>query len=99
VTYDGSAFSPSTVTIKKGDTVTWNDSSGQMWVASSPHPAHTGYDGTSRTTHCAPGYTGATPFDQCSPGATYTFTFDKVGSWSYHDHMNPSSFGTVVVTE
>src|SRR5262249_53166964 len=62
ITYDGNSFSPATVTIKKGQTVNWVDSSGTMWIASSPHPAHTGYDGTSRSTHCAPGYSGATPF-------------------------------------
>jgi plastocyanin len=99
ISYDGKSFSPSTVTIKKGETVTWNDTSGTMWVASAPHPAHTGYDGTSRTAHCAPGYTGAAPFDQCVLGSTYTFTFDKVGTWPYHDHMNATAFGKVVVTE
>jgi len=99
ITYDGKSFSPSSVTVKKGDTVKWVDSSGTMWVATAPHPAHTGYDGTSRSTHCVPGYTGATPFDECSPGSSFSFTFDKAGSWPYHDHLNPSAFGTVVVTE
>src|SRR6185369_16132205 len=51
ITYDGKSFSPSSVTVKKGDTVKWVDSSGTMWVATAPHPAHTGYDGTSRSTH------------------------------------------------
>jgi plastocyanin len=99
ITYDGKSFSPASVTVKKGNTVKWVDTSGQMWVASAPHPAHTGYDGTSRSTHCAPGYTGAMPFDECVLGSSYSFTFDKVGTWPYHDHMNPSAFGSVVVTE
>ena len=100
VTYTDSGFSPSSVTIKKGGTVKFVDQrNGSMWIGSAPHPAHTGYDGTSRTTHCAPGYTGPAPFDQCSPGASYSFTFDKVGTWPYHDHMNSSSFGKVVVVE
>src|SRR6185436_19055435 len=98
ITYSGSAFSPSPVTIKKGGTVTFNGPS-TMNVASGMHPTHTTYDGTSRTAHCAAGYTGPTPFDQCTPGTSYSFTFDKVGTWGYHDHNNASAFGQVVVVE
>jgi len=69
-----------------------------MWVASDPHPAHTGYDGTSLAQHCA---TGSTPsFDECSSvakGSSYSFTFNKSGSWGYHNHANHSYAGTVVV--
>ena len=95
VTYDGSSFSPSTVTIKKGDTVTFTSTGGSMWVATGPHPAHTGYGGTDLQTHCAAG--AAPSFDQCGVGATYTFTFDKSGTWPYHNHRNPGAFGKVVV--
>jgi hypothetical protein len=66
-----------------------------MWVASNPHPAHTGYDGTSRQQHCP--NTANTAFDECAPGSTYSFTFNKVGTWGYHNHMNPGSQGTVIV--
>ena len=97
ILYDGKAFSLSPVTIKAGDTVTFESTTGTMWVASSVHPTHADYDGTSRSEHCAPGYTGATPFDQCASGSTYSFTFDKVGTFRYHDHMNASAFGTIVV--
>ena len=98
INYDGNSFTPSTVTIKKGGTVTWKGTA-NMWVASASHPSHTLYDGTSRTQHCAAGYTGAKPFDQCATGTSYSFTFTKTGTWSYHDHMNASSFGKVVVTD
>ena len=98
VTYDGNAFSPSEVTIKKGGTVTFNGPA-TMWVGSASHPAHTGYDGTARDVHCASGYTGAAPFDQCASGTSYSFTFDKVGTWPYHDHRNSSAFGKIVVVE
>ncbi len=97
VTYNGSSFSPSEVTIKKGGTVTFTSTAGNMWVASAPHPAHTGYDGTSRDQHCAAGYSGAAPFDQCASGTSFTFTFDKTGTWPYHNHLNSKSFGKVVV--
>ncbi len=99
VTYNGSSFSPASVTVKLGAVVTFTSTAGNMWVASAPHPAHTGYDGTSRATHCAAGYTGAAPFDQCSAGTSYTFTFDKVGTWPYHNHLDSGSHGTIVVVQ
>jgi plastocyanin len=98
VTYTADGFSPATVTIKKGGTVTWSGPD-SMWVATGPHPAHTGYDTTSRSAHCVPDYAGATPFDQCTRGTAYSFTFDKSGTFPYHDHADASNFGKVVVVE
>jgi len=93
-----SGFSPATVTVKAGDSVTFvNDTSSQMWVASAQHPTHTVYDGNNLSTHCAASYTGDAPFDQCADGKTFTFTFDKVGTWKYHNHLVNGQFGTVVV--
>ncbi|MDZ4226973.1 MAG: hypothetical protein U1D26_00675 [Patescibacteria group bacterium] len=97
VTYNGSTFSPATVTIRQGGTVTFTDTSGTMWVASGLHPSHAQYDGTSRQEHCSGDYSGPAPFDQCSPSSTYQYTFGKVGSWGYHDHVNTSARGFVVV--
>jgi plastocyanin len=98
VTYNGSAFSPASVSIKKGDSVKFVDASGQgFWVASNPHPVHTGYSGTSVSQHCPD--TAGTAFDECAVGASYTFTFEKVGSWGYHNHLNHSAGGTVVVSQ
>ncbi len=100
VTLTADGFAPKSVTINKGDTVTFtNTGSGQMWVGSDEHPSHTEYDGTSRASHCAPGYTGAKPFDECTAGNTYSFTFNKVGSSDFHNHLNPSQTGKVVVVE
>lgn len=99
VAYDGAAYTPSTVTIKAGDTVIFKNTSGKnMWTASDEHPTHTEYDGSSRTTHCAASYTGVKPFDQCAPGTgDYSFTFTKVGAIEFHDHLNPSAHGSVTV--
>ncbi|RJQ34322.1 hypothetical protein C4556_02870 [Candidatus Parcubacteria bacterium] len=96
ITYNGTSFSPGEVTIKKGGTVTWNGT-GNMWVASAQHPTHTVYAGTSLQEHCPSG--SAEAFDQCATGNSYSFTFDKVGTWFYHDHINASAFGSVVVVE
>lgn len=99
VSYNGSTFSPSTVTIARGGTVTFTSTGPSMWVASGPHPEHTGYDGTTRAAHCVPGFNGTTAFDQCSGGQSYSFTFSKTGTWTYHNHLNASAFGKVVVVE
>ena len=102
ITYTDQGFTPQSVTIPQGATVTFiNQSSHGMWVASAPHPAHTGYDGTSRSTHCVAGYTGAAPFDECkndATGVSWAFTFDKVGTWKYHNHSVDQDFGSITVT-
>jgi plastocyanin len=99
VTYGPNGFSPSTVTVAKGGTVTWVTAPGadEMWVASNPHPIHNAYDGTTLSQHCAAGYSGPAPLDQCSAGTSFSFTFNQVGTWGYHNHGNHSDTGTVVV--
>lgn len=99
ITLTSNGFEPQTLTVKVGTTVTWVDKSGDpMWIASGVHPIHSLYDGTSLSEHCAAGYTGPTPFDECS-GSTnnYSFTFTKKGTFPYHDHLNISETGTIVV--
>ncbi len=96
VEYTDAGFSPASLTVKVGDTVTFvNHSSGKMWVASDPHPTHEGYSGTPASVHCPD--TAGTAFDQCSIGNTYTFTFQKVGTWGYHNHTNRNQGGTIIV--
>ena len=69
-----------------------------MWVASAQHPSHTVYAGTARQEHCPD--TADTAFDQCAGESSgYSFTFEKVGTWNYHDHLNATVFGKVIVTE
>ncbi|HSX48265.1 MAG TPA: cupredoxin domain-containing protein [Candidatus Nanoarchaeia archaeon] len=85
VTYDGNSFSPTSLTIKVGDTVTFrNNSSAPMWVASNPHPSHTDYKGFDALRSFA-------------KGEDYTFTFTKVGTWGFHNHLSPDATGTIVV--
>lgn len=93
VTFTDSGFSPSTLIVKKGDTVTFkNNASNSVWVASNPHPLHNGYPTT--------GGCVSSTFDSCqniAPGSSWSFTFDIVGSWGYHNHLNPSEGGTIKV--
>ncbi len=85
VTYTDSGFTPSGLTVKVGTTVTFkNTSSSDMWVASNPHPTHTDLPGLDAKKNIA-------------PGDSYTFTFTKVGSWGYHNHLNPAQGGIVTV--
>lgn len=85
ITYTDSGFSPTTLTIKSGDTVVFkNSGSKDFWPASAIHPTHTIYP----------------EFDAkkgIAPGATYSFTFTRIGSWKYHNHLNPSLTGTITV--
>jgi len=85
VTYTDSGFSPSIVTIKRGESIKFvNESSEFMWVASNPHPTHTIYPG----------------FDEgkaVGKGGSYTFTFNKTGDWGYHNHVRNIRTGRIVV--
>jgi plastocyanin len=100
VTYTDQGFSPKEVTVTLGTTVNFvNQSSGNMWVATAPHPAHTAYSGTSLSQHCPD--TTSSAFDACeayATGSSFSFTFNKEGTWKYHDHVNASRFGSVIVT-
>lgn len=99
ITYSSTGYSPNTVTVKVGTTVTWkNTSSMSMWPASAMHPSHSVYSGTTLSAHCPD--TDGTAFDACTEipsGNSWSFTFDKQGTWKYHDHLKASYFGTVVV--
>lgn len=87
VDYTDKGFSPKSVTVKVGTTVTWTNKGGSpMWVASAVHPTHQELPG----------------FDQLKSvgkGGIYSYTFTKVGNWKYHNHVGPSDTGVVVVTK
>lgn len=92
-------FTPNTLTIKAGDTVAFvSKDTAQHWPASAVHPTHTVYPG-SDINKCGTAE-AATIFDSCkglATGETFEFTFTHVGEWKYHDHLNPSLWGTIVV--
>src|SRR3990167_7304334 len=87
VTINSNGFSPASLTVKKGTKVTFKNSDTKThWPASAPHPTHTDY-------------LELDPLQAIAAGGTWEFTFTKVGTWKYHDHLNPTQFGTIVVTE
>lgn len=80
-------FSPSVLRVKQGTAVTFiNDDVSPLLVRSNPHPSHTAYPELN---------TG----DTLSQGEIFVFTFNRLGTWGYHNHLNPSWQGTVVVEE
>ena len=84
VSLTSSGFTPATLTVKAGSTVTWTNNSGETaTVNSDPHPTHTNYP---------PLNLGR--FDN---GGTLSLTFDKPGTYGYHNHLNPSERGTIIV--
>lgn len=98
VRYTADGFSPKTITIRRGQSVTWvNESGERLWIASDPHPQHTDYSGTARAEHCAT--TRMDSFDACAAAEIYTFIFNKAGTWRYHNHAAANDVGTVIVTE
>ena len=85
VTYTGSEFVPKRVQIDVGKEITFfNESDIPFWPASNIHPTHEIYP----------------TFDsiQLVPSdESWTFTFDRPGFWRYHNHLDPSQNGLVVV--
>lgn len=84
VTLTGSGFNPKTITIQAGETVVWKNESGQeATVNSDPHPIHTDYPPLN--------------LGQFKNGGSLQLSFPKQGRYGYHNHLNPSQTGTVVV--
>lgn len=94
ITYADAGFSPKTITIKKGEKVTFqNNSSLGFWPASGKHPTHELYP--------EKGGCFSSKFDSCAeyqPGKSWSFQFNIAGTWTYHDHLAPSKTGTIIVT-
>ncbi len=85
VLYSADGFLPASVTIKPGEKIVFrNQSDVSMWVASDPHPVHSSY----QEFDALKGY---------SAGEQYSFTFMQKGTWTYHNHLNPSHVGTIMV--
>lgn len=80
----GSSFKPNTVTVKVGTRVIWISSSDKtVAIASDDHPTHRKYPPLNLGT-----------FEK---GSSVQLVFDKPGTYTYHDHLNPSVKGTVIV--
>ena len=84
ITYADSGFSPAQVNVKVGETVTFkNDSKANVQVNSVPHPAHTQFPELN--------------VGSIAAGESKTVTFTTAGTKKYHNHLNTSQSGTIVV--
>jgi len=84
ITYNGSGFSPSTLTVKSGTIVTVkNNSSSALQFNSDPHPSHTDNPELN--------------IGSVSEGGSRTFTATAKGTWGYHNHLDSSQTGTIKV--
>lgn len=84
ITYDGTGFNPASATIKVGQkVVVKNTSSSAMSFNSDPHPTHTLFPELN--------------LGPIAAGSSKSFTISKAGAYSYHNHLNASQKGTIVV--
>lgn len=86
ITATNDGFTPSMVTIKKGQSIkVVNDSSSPIEFSSADHPTHL--------------QDPELNMNELQPGESGTITPKNVGTHGYHDHQNPTHTGTIVVTE
>lgn len=79
-----SGFSPGQVVIKTGTKVTWNNQSGSVVaINSAVHPTHLLYPPLN--------------LGEVADGSSVELIFDQSGTYKYHNHLNPTQFGTIVV--
>ncbi len=85
VKISSSGFSPQNITIKAGEFVTWvNEDTQDHQVQSAVHPTHQLY---------APLNT----VGLIKSGEKKSLSFPDPGTYKYHDHLNPSIIGSVIV--
>ena len=86
VTLTAAGFAPQVITVKVGTKVVWTNKSGQMaTVNSDPHPIHTAYPPLN--------------LGSFSDSQSLSLVFDKAGKYGYHNHLDASENGTVIVEQ
>lgn len=86
ITFTGNGFSPSNITVKKWTVVTViNESDTEVQFSSDNHPTHRENPEMNLAV--------------LAPGEKATFSAGTVGTHGFHDHIDDSKTGTLVVTE
>src|SRR3989344_2913271 len=84
ITLTDSVFVPKEITVKKGTRVVWINQSGKgATVSSSDHPTHLNYPPLN--------------LGEFGDGSSVNLILNDSGTYGYHDHLNPSSIGTITV--
>jgi plastocyanin len=82
--YGTSGFAPAVITVKSGGSITFKNSSNtDIQVDSNPHPVHTDNPELN--------------IGVISPGGSKSATLTRTGTWTIHNHLDPSRQATVVV--
>lgn len=84
VTVTSSGYEPGTITVAPGTQIVWTNKSGvDVTVSSDEHPTHLLW-----------------PFlnlGRFADGSSVSVIFEKTGKYTYHNHLNSSQKGTVIV--
>lgn len=84
VTLTSSGFAPQSLTVKAGTKVVWTNNSGvSATVNSAVHPTHLVYPPLN--------------LESFGNGETLSLVFDRPGTYKYHNHLDASQTGVVVV--
>jgi plastocyanin len=84
ITYTDEGFNPDSLTVKVGNTITIkNSSTGNLQFSSDNHPSHTENVELNQT--------------ELAPDQSQNITLTKQGTWGYHNHLDPSKTGTIIV--
>lgn len=84
VSLTDSGFIPDTLKVKLGDKVIWtNNGSETVEISSDDHPTHELYP-----------FLNLGPVE---PTSMVRLIFRKTGTFTYHNHLNPSQKGTIIV--
>ena len=80
-------FTPATLTVNKGTVVVWQaqGNTKTVVIASNPYPTDNDLKSLKST--------------QLGSGASYRYQFNTTGTFKYHDDLNPTTGGTIVVRE
>ena len=79
-------FEPATLSVQKGTKVTWlNADAGPHQVVADPYPKGTDLPGLKS--------------EILNQAQSYTYTAASIGSFGYHDQMNPTINGTLLVKQ
>lgn len=84
IVYSDGGFAPASVSVKAGQSVVFkNTSLRAVQVNSNPHPAHKLYPELN--------------IGVINAGESKSLSFTAVGTKKYHNHLNPSENGSIVV--
>ena len=89
ITHNDGRFSPDCVLVSSGGKIAWinNDVDKEIQIGANPHPVHNGNKEVSDGSYVL----------KLGSGEEKTVIMNKIGDFGYHDHINSSTNGTIIV--